>query len=137
MFYNYFVELCNRAKISPSKAAQQIGLSKSSVSGWKNGSVPRDSQIMRIADFFGIPASDIYSVVNSQRAAIFNRTEFEKYTMNRAEEAQEEKETASALNEKVEAIMKVYDMLTPENKERFSDSLSEILSALIKEQLQG
>lgn len=137
MFYNYFVELCNRAKISPSKAAQKIGLSKSSVSGWKNGSVPRDSQIMRIADFFGIPASDIYSVVNSQRAAIFNRTEFEKYTMNRAEEAQEEKETASALNEKVEAIMKVYDMLTPENKERFSDSLSEILSALIKEQLQG
>ena len=63
MFYNYFVELCNRAKISPSKAAQQIGLSKSSVSGWKNGSVPRDSQIMRIADFFGIPVSDIYSVV--------------------------------------------------------------------------
>lgn len=136
MFYNYFVELCNRAKISPSKAAQQIGLSKSSVSGWKNGSVPRDSQIMRIADFFGIPASDIYSVVNSQRAAIFNRTEFEKYTMNRAEKAPET-EKASALNEKVEAIMKVYDMLTPENKERFSDSLSEILSALIKEQLQG
>ena len=89
MFYNYFVELCNRAKISPSKAAQQIGLSKSSVSGWKNGSVPRDSQIMRIADFFGIPVSDIYSVVNSQRAAIFNRTEFEKYTMNRAEKAPE------------------------------------------------
>lgn len=140
MFYNYFVELCNRAKISPSKAAQQIGLSKSSVSGWKNGSVPRDSQIMRIADFFGIPASDIYSVVNSQRAAIFNRTEFEKYTMNRAENRAEkapETEKASALNEKVEAIMKVYDMLTPENKERFSDSLSEILSALIKEQLQG
>lgn len=134
MFYNYFVELCNRAKISPSKAAQQIGLSKSSVSGWKNGSVPRDSQIMRIADFFGIPASDIYSVVNSQRAAIFNRTEFEKYTMNRAENRAEK---ASALNEKVEAVMKVYDMLTPENKERFSDSLSEILSALIKEQLQG
>ena len=49
----------------------------------------------------------------------------------------EEKEIATALNDKVEAIMKVYDMLTPENKERFSDSLSEILSALIKEQLQG
>lgn len=39
--------------------------------------------------------------------------------------------------EKIDAIMKIYDMLTPENKERFSDSLSEILSAQIKEQLQG
>lgn len=126
MFYNYFVELCNRAKISPSKAAQQIGLSKSSVSGWKNGSVPRDSQIMRIADFFGIPVSDIYSVVNSQRAAIFNRTEFEKYTMNRAEKAPvSDKET--------EDFTKYFAMLTPEHKQKIRSAMAE----LIKEQLQG
>ena len=131
MFYNYFVELCNRAKISPSKAAQQIGLSKSSVSGWKNGSVPRDSQIMRIADFFGIPVSDIYSVVNSQRAAIFNRTEFEKYTMNRAEKAPET-ETAPAPSKGTEVFMKMYDMLTPERQAR----LYETLSDLVKEQMQ-
>ena len=131
MFYNYFVELCNRAKISPSKAAQQIGLSKSSVSGWKNGSVPRDSQIMRIEDFFGIPVSDIYSVVNSQRAAIFNRTEFEKYTMNRAEKAPET-EKAPAPSKGTEVFMKMYDMLTPERQAR----LYETLSDLVKEQMQ-
>ena len=131
MFYNYFVELCNRAKISPSKAAQQIGLSKSSVSGWKNGPVPRDSQIMRIADFFGIPVSDIYSVVNSQRAAIFNRTEFEKYTMNRAEKAPET-EKAPAPSKGTEVFMKMYDMLTPERQAR----LYETLSDLVKEQMQ-
>ena len=131
MFYNYFVELCNRAKISPSKAAQQIGLSKSSVSGWKNGSVPRDSQIMRIADFFGIPVSDIYSVVNSQRAAIFNRTEFEKYTMNRAEKAPET-EKAPAPSKGTEVFMKMYDMLTPERQAR----LYETLSDLVKERMQ-
>lgn len=131
MFYNYFVELCNRAKISPSKAAQQIGLSKSSVSGWKNGSVPRDSQIMRIADFFGIPVSDIYSVVNSQRAAIFNRTEFEKYTMNRAGKAPET-EKAPAPSKGTEVFMKMYDMLTPERQAR----LYETLSDLVKEQMQ-
>mgnify|MGYP002530700055 FL=1 len=131
MFYNYFVELCNRAKISPSKAAQQIGLSKSSVSGWKNGSVPRDSQIMRIADFFGIPVSDIYSVVNSQRAAIFNRTEFEKYTMNRAEKAPET-EKAPAPSKGTEVFVKMYDMLTPERQAR----LYETLSDLVKEQMQ-
>ena len=131
MFYNYFVELCNRAKISPSKAAQQIGLSKSSVSGWKNGSVPRDSQIMRIEDFFGIPVSDIYSVVNSQRAAIFNRTEFEKYTMNRAEKAPET-EKAPAPSKGTEVFMKMYDLLTPERQAR----LYETLSDLVKEQMQ-
>lgn len=132
MFYNYFVELCNRAKISPSKAAQQIGLSKSSVSGWKNGSVPRDSQIMRIADFFGIPVSDIYSVVNSQRAAIFNRTEFEKYTMNRAEKAPET-EKSPVSDKETEDFTKYFAMLTPEHQQQIRSAMAE----LIKEQLQG
>lgn len=116
MFYNYFVELCNRAKISPSKAAQQIGLSKSSVSGWKNGSVPRDSQIMRIADFFGIPVSDIYNVVNSQRAAIFNRTEFEKYTMNREEKAPETEKAPMPNDIGEENILRMYRSLSTAEK---------------------
>lgn len=125
MFYNYFVELCNRAKISPSKAAQQIGLSKSSVSGWKNGSVPRDSQIMRIADFFGIPVSDIYNVVNSQRAAIFNRTEFEKYTMNREEKAPETEKAPMPNDIGEENILRMYRSLsTAEKGELYAYALS-------------
>lgn len=113
MFYKRFIELCNSRGVTPSYVGLQVGVSKAAVSGWKNGSSPRDTQMKKIADYFGVPVSYF------------------------SEEAPKEKETASALNEKVEAIMKVYDMLTPENKERFSDSLSEILSALIKEQLQG
>ena len=124
MFYNYFVELCNRAKISPSKAAQQIGLSKSSVSGWKNGSVPRDSQIMRIADFFGIPVSDIYNVVNSQRAAIFNRTEFEKYTMNREEKALETEKAPMPIDIGEENILRMYRSLSTEEKGALTPMLS-------------
>lgn len=113
MFYKRFIELCNSRGVTPSYVGLQVGVSKAAVSGWKNGSSPRDTQIKKIADYFGVPVSYF------------------------SEEAPEEKEIATALNDKVEAIMKVYDMLTPENKERFSDSLSEILSALIKEQLQG
>ncbi len=126
MFYNYFVELCNRAKISPSKAAQQIGLSKSSVSAWKNGSVPRDSQIVRIANFFEIPASDIYDVVNSQKLSISNRTEFEKFLMNRAEKS-------PASNKETEDFAKYFAMLTPEHQQQIRSAMAE----LIKEQLQG
>ena len=81
---------------------------------------------MRIADFFGIPVSDIYSVVNSQRAAIFNRNEFEKYTMNRAEKA-------PASDKETEDFTKYFAMLTPENQQKIRSAMAE----LIKEQLQG
>lgn len=112
-FYNNFVILCKEKGLKPSRAGIEAGIPKQTVSNWKAGRKPSDTYVAQLADYFGVPVSYF------------------------SEEAPEEKEKASALNEKVEAIMKVYDMLTPENKERFSDSLSEILSALIKEQLQG
>lgn len=113
MFYDKFLALCIKRNMSPSAAAIDAGFSNAAAAGWKKGAVPRDSAVKKLAAYFGVPVSYF------------------------SEEAPEEKEIATALNDKVEAIMKVYDMLTPENKERFSDSLSEILSALIKEQLQG
>lgn len=120
MFIDKFMYLCKQKGVRPSIALDNIGMARSNLSKWKKwkadgleGKTPFDSSLLSIAEYFDVPVEYF------------------------SEEAPEEKEKASALNEKVEAIMKVYDMLTPENKERFSDSLSEILSALIKEQLQG
>ena len=113
MFWDKYFALCSKIGKSPNAVAKEIGISSGTLTGWKkHNKVPLDMTIKKVADYFGVPVSYF------------------------SEEAPET-EKASALNEKVEAIMKVYDMLTPENKERFSDSLSEILSALIKEQLQG
>lgn len=112
MFYDKFLELCNQKNKAPSIVADELGFARSSITKWKSGATLRSANLKRVAAYFGVPVSYF------------------------SEEAPET-EKAPALNDKVEAIMKVYDMLTPENKERFSDSLSEILSALIKEQLQG
>lgn len=113
MFWDKYFALCSKIGKSPNAVAKEIGISSGTLTGWKkHNKVPLDMTIKKVADYFGVPVS---------------------YFSDEFREAKK----ASALNEKVEAIMKVYDMLTPENKERFSDSLSEILSALIKEQLQG
>lgn len=114
MFWDKYFALCSKIGKSPNAVAKEIGISSGTLTGWKkHNKVPLDMTIKKVADYFGVPVSYF------------------------SEATPEEKEIATALNDKVEAIMKVYDMLTPENKERFSDSLSEILSALIKEQLQG
>lgn len=55
MFYDKFKALCDRHSITPSRAAQKIGLNKSTVTGWKNlGSSPRYEVIEKIADYFDI-----------------------------------------------------------------------------------
>lgn len=58
MFYDKYVTACQDKGISPSKAAEEIGLNKASVTNWKkNGYTPRADVLRRIADYFGVPMS--------------------------------------------------------------------------------
>lgn len=53
-FYEKYVSLCVKAKKSPSKVAEEIGLSRTSPNGWKKGKQPSDANLMRIADYFNV-----------------------------------------------------------------------------------
>lgn len=59
MFYDNFIKACTMKGTSPSVVAEQIGLNRSSVTGWKNGSIPKDSTIQKLADYFGISKTDL------------------------------------------------------------------------------
>lgn len=57
MFYDLYCELCKQKDLSPSKAAETIGIGKGNVSAWKNkGYTPRGKALYDIADFFGVSA---------------------------------------------------------------------------------
>lgn len=53
-FYEKYVQLCNQIGKSPSAVAIELKLGKPSVSRWKNGSKPRDSSILKVANYFGV-----------------------------------------------------------------------------------
>ena len=54
MFYDTFLYLCNQHGISPSAAVVDMGFQKSVATRWKNGTVPRDANLMKVADYFGV-----------------------------------------------------------------------------------
>lgn len=55
MFYERFAELCKIKGISPSKAAFEMGISKASITNWKqNGYTPRSEILEKIADYFSV-----------------------------------------------------------------------------------
>lgn len=54
MFWQRFVELCNSEKNSPNAVASKLGFSNASTTHWKQGAIPRDSSLSRIADYFGV-----------------------------------------------------------------------------------
>lgn len=105
MFYKKYIELCNSKGLTPSYVGLQIGVTKATVSGWKKGSLPRDTQLQKIADYFEVPISYF-------------------------SDETEEKEKAPVSNKKTETLLKLIEMLTPENQDRLIDNIS----AMLKEQ---
>ena len=59
MSYLTFIELCSKIKMSPSAVAEEMGFKRSVVTRWRNGTVPRDANLQRIADYFGVPVETL------------------------------------------------------------------------------
>lgn len=54
MFWDNYLELCNSVNKSPSGVAVEIGLSDAAATGWKRGARPRQTVLMKIAQYFGV-----------------------------------------------------------------------------------
>ena len=65
-FYDNFIALCNKIGKTPSAAAIEIGLAKPTVNRWKNGSVPTDATLRKVADYFGVPTDQLLGEVALQ-----------------------------------------------------------------------
>lgn len=59
MFYDNYIRLCNSVNKTPSAVAVEIGISKTSVNRWKNGSYPTDATMLRIANYFGVTVEEL------------------------------------------------------------------------------
>lgn len=61
MFYDRFIKLCKERNIAPTRAAIEAGLSKSTVTKWKNSpdSQPSGTVITKLSDYFGITKSEL------------------------------------------------------------------------------
>lgn len=59
MFYDTFLRLCKNKGETPSMAAKNIGLSNATASGWKQGAIPNDITLQRVASYFNVSVEEI------------------------------------------------------------------------------
>lgn len=59
MFWDNFVSLCTQRGTSPNAVAAELKKSSGSVTAWKNGAVPRETTLKKIADYFEISIDEL------------------------------------------------------------------------------
>lgn len=58
-FYDCYVRLCALKGVSLSRAAESVGLSRTSPNGWKKGKMPSDVTLAKLANYFGCTVEDL------------------------------------------------------------------------------
>ncbi len=56
MFYDRLLQICVYHNMSPTAAAQGVGMTGAHVNRWKTGSTPNDLTVAKFSSFFGIPS---------------------------------------------------------------------------------
>ena len=69
MFWKKFIFLCESKNKSPSAVCSELGFSTTMATKWKKGSQPRDTSLLKIADYFGVTVDDLLS--NKQKINTF------------------------------------------------------------------
>lgn len=60
MFWRNYADLCEAVGKAPNVVAREVGIKSSgTVTGWRNGAIPRPSVLSKIAEYFGISVRDL------------------------------------------------------------------------------
>lgn len=59
MFFDTFCQLCKNKGVSPNGVAKELSIASGTVSEWKKGRVPQNATLLKIADYFGVPADTL------------------------------------------------------------------------------
>ena len=97
MFYDIFERLCSEKGVKPGRAADEIGISRATVTNWKkNGYSPRETVMRKVADYFDVSVDSLLNTPETQKAPTLNKKD-ERDIARRLEETLNLLESSDAL----------------------------------------
>lgn len=70
MFWTRFINLCAKIGEAPNTVAAKCGVkSTGTVSGWKNGAMPRYSILLKLSEYFGVSYEYLIGAENEYKPA--------------------------------------------------------------------
>jgi len=119
VFYDIYIDLCKQRGVSPSKAAEEMGFHRSSVTNWKtNGYTPRKEILVKIAEYFDVSVDYLLGEENKKSSTDNDEVwELREMLHKRPEMKTLFRLGKKATKEQLEQTIKIIEALNPENKE--------------------
>lgn len=118
MFYDIYAALCKQKGVSESRAAESIGLKRSSVVKWKGGATPSAPTLQRLSEYFGITTDYLLGQETEKAAIDYADDDLKEYLdelRNRPDKRLLFSVTKNATKSQIEAIVKMIEEMQGEN----------------------
>lgn len=114
VFYKNLRDLCEERGLTVNELARLLGLSTGSPTAWKNGTVPREATLNKIADYFGVSTDYLLGKEEKEKPLINDDEELTEYVemlKNRPECRMLFQLSKNATKEDVEAAVRIIEAL--------------------------
>lgn len=106
MFYDTFIRLCTEKNESPNSVAKKLGLSTGTVTWWKKGRIPRETMLLKLADYFGVSVDYLLGKTEQKEKPTAESGELED------EDTKELRELAEKLSpERLDLVLRFAELL--------------------------
>ncbi len=72
MFIDNFLKLCSEKGVSSNKACIEIGVARTAVAKWKNGSIPSGENLQKIADYFNVSVDYLLGKEDNKKSHVID-----------------------------------------------------------------
>ncbi len=125
MFWTRFIEICNEKGKKPNPVAKELGIPSGSVTDWKNGRMPRDTTLRKIADYFGVSVE----YLKGEESISQNKSPDTPKTVNPQEKEQ--------FTEQEKTLLQAFRETTEEGRMRIIQSVLNICDEIKLSALRG
>ena len=70
MFWNTYTTLCAKQGASPNAVAKSLSIASGTVTKWKNGAMPQNATLKKLADYFGVTVDELLGNKKMEPATI-------------------------------------------------------------------
>lgn len=118
MFWDKFISMCNDRNTTPTAVVSALHISIGSITKWKNGTIPNDTTILKISDYFGVSPDFFTESENSTIDTISNDelSEYLEELKNRPEMRMLFSLAKGATKEDVEQAVAIIEVLRKRGK---------------------
>ena len=69
-FYERYALLCKERGETPSGVGLKIGVTKAAVNYWKDGHIPKQQTLVKLADYFGVPFDYLIGISENRKGDV-------------------------------------------------------------------